>query len=679
MTPSSSTGGYRPEIQGLRAIAALLVASYHIWFGRVSGGVDVFIVISAFLVTTTLLKQVDASQRVQFGTFWGGLVKRLVPASYCVLIAVAFAWILLMPRHEWIDRIGDIAASATYVENWLLAFRSTDYLAQGARRSPLQHYWALSVQGQLYILWPFLVAACVWLASRARARVRTVTTIGFAAVFAVSLAYSIVSTRANQPFAYFNTAARAWEFALGALFALWGSSLQLSRSQRIVAGWVGLLAILSCGVVFQVSRVFPGYIALWPTLSALLILAAGNSGSRFGADRLLSTPLLTWIGNRSYGLYLWHWPVYIIARRLTGQQAFGAVDGLAVIALSIGLAALTTTFIETPSRRGKTRLARPITVGLAWATPLLVLVVSWAAYTARARRVEGRVLDLRDPNYPGAAVMDTKAWYATRPGVALHPGPLAVKADRPSALQPGCLQNLQASEPLRCVFGDTSSPRVIAIVGSSRAAHWLPALERFAADEDWKIVTYTKNRCPFTNDDIAVFAQPYASCEKWNENVMRELLHNRPSVVFTPATRGSGPAERVPPGRVTQWRRLAAAGINVIAIRNSPTFPFDVPECVVANGTESKACVLMRSAALAASSPMSELQGSLPLVHFVDLSDYFCDDTACPPVIGNILVYSDASHMTAHYARTLGPVLERELMKIPSAHAEAVIDIERKP
>src|SRR3954468_10374672 len=246
---------FRPEIEGLRAIAAILVAVFHIWLGRVSGGVDVFFVVSSFLITTGLLGHIDRRQQVDFALFWGRLIKRLVPVAYVVLCTVVVVGIILMPKSRRKDTIEQVAASAVYLENWALAFRSVDYLAQHEAVSPVQHFWALSVQGQFYVLWPLLIAGAALLARRAGIAFRPVLVAALGVIFATSLAFSVYYTAKNQPFAYFHTFARAWEFSMGALLAVAIPYLEPSRPLRVALGWLGVLAIVSCGILLQVSRV----------------------------------------------------------------------------------------------------------------------------------------------------------------------------------------------------------------------------------------------------------------------------------------------------------------------------------------------------------------------------------------------------------------------------------------
>ena len=211
---------FRPEIEGLRAVAALLVMTFHIWLRRVSGGVDVFFVVSGFLITTSLLNQVDRGGAIRFAAFWAGLVKRLVPLAYFVLCAVILASVLLLPRSRWMDTIQEVAASAAYVENWTLAFKSIDYLARTGATSPVQHFWALSTQAQFYLLWPLVFALALVIARRRRLDTRRVLGWVFGVLFVTSLLYSVILTRVDQPFAYFNSLARVWEFCIGAALAL---------------------------------------------------------------------------------------------------------------------------------------------------------------------------------------------------------------------------------------------------------------------------------------------------------------------------------------------------------------------------------------------------------------------------------------------------------------------------
>ena len=658
---------HRPDIEGLRAVAALLVAVYHIWLGRVSGGVDVFFVVSGFLITLTLLRQIETTGRVMFLAFWGRLAKRLLPMSMFVLLLVALASVLWFPRPLWDESIQQTLASILYLQNWQLAFDAVDYLAQGQSASPVQHYWALAVQGQFYLLWPLMAAVALNASRHSGVAFKRNFAYLVTGIFVCSLALSIYGTRDNQTFTYFNTVARLWEFCLGAAVAI-APSVQLRRGVKVALTWIALSGIVACGLVFQVSRVFPGYAALWPTSCALLLMWVGATESRWGADRLLSAKPLVALGGISYALYLWHWPVLIFYRWFTAHDAIGLGEGLAVLGLSIALAALSTKFIgkvidgfnlEFTRRR---RLASFVAAALA---PVLVVTIAWGGYYLDRKRFDARPIPIEHPDYPGAAALEPGFQYRGQPRPPLYPGMFAVQESVAAIYQDGCKKPVPQWQRVNCIYGDRSAARTLAIVGGSHAAQWLPALEPIAVERGWKIVVYSKSNCLFldaaTTDHPDEKLVPDKWCQRWNEETLQILHEDRPEVVFTTATRGSGTQEHVPEGYLRRWRELEEAGIHVVAIRDTPWIKFWVPECLEMKGHDTQECHRLTGEMLAEDSPLSRLPIKPGNVHFLDLSEYFCGPERCPPVIGNIIVYRDDSHITAAYARTLSPILAQRL------------------
>jgi peptidoglycan/LPS O-acetylase OafA/YrhL len=670
---------FRPEIEGLRAIAAILVAIFHIWLGRVSGGVDVFFVVSSFLITTGLLGHVDRWQRVDFALFWGRLIKRLVPVAYVVLCAVVIVGIVMMPKSRWKDTIEQVAASAVYLENWALAWRSVDYLAQHEAVSPVQHFWALSVQGQFYVLWPLLIAGAARLARRAGIGFRPVLVVALGVIFAASLAFSVWFTAKNQPFAYFHTAARAWEFSMGALLAVAIPYLNPPKLLRVALGWLGVVAIISCGILLQVSRVFPGYAALWPTLAAVCIITAGTSGSRFGADRLLASRPLVYLGGISYGIYLWHFPILAFWRQYAQPDDLPSSAGVAILALSIGLAALTTRYIEGRIRepRGQTAArGRPFVFGLACLAPVVVALGIWSAWYMAAKHTKQTIATVKTADHPGALARTSGFQYIGRSDVDVVPGPLQVAEDRESLDQPGCISDPDATEPGLCrIAGNTQTVGrrlTIAVVGGSHSSQWLPALKLIAEPSGWDVYSFTKSNCPFYFGST-VSEKEVGSCQRWNQNVMQAVIELHPDAVFMTSTRYDDDAddEFVPDGYISAWQRLAAAHIRVIALRDNPDFEFDVSACVELHGPNSSLCALPRHKMLEVPSPTELIPNPPATVRFIDLSDYFCDGQTCPPVIGNVLVYRHMNHITATYVRTLAPMLQTELEKALQAELHA--------
>jgi len=674
---SGSEGAFRPEIEGLRAIAAALVAVFHIWLGRVSGGVDVFFVVSGFLITTGLLRQIERNGTPHLARFWGRLVKRLLPAALLVLCAVIIASVLLLPQSRWKETIKEVAASAVYLENWVLAFNSVDYLAQDGPVSPVQHFWALATQGQFYFAWPLLFVAVAYAARRSKLAFRSVAAATLWTIFAISLAFSIWQTTTNQPFAYFNTFARMWEFCIGGLLAVFIPRIQLGKPARVAAGWLGLLAILSCGLVLQVSRVFPGYAALWPTLGGALVIIAGTSGSAFGVDRFLGSRPMVYLGSISYAVYLWHFPILVFHRMYAAPEPVSFVAGLGILVASFVLAILTHRLVEQPVKQSDIGAAVPwraFAFGAACLVPVVIGLAGWSVLYFKERNEEFKIVATGNPNYPGSLALREGFKYAGEKDVPVFPGPHSVLIDREYPKGEGCEQPYSSVQPLDCTIAGAAGMPTLAVVGGSHSAQWLPALQDIAAKAGWRIVTYTKSNCPFYLEGESLRDKEWKDCAEWNVNVLERLLHLQPDAVFTTATRYSEDHEGIPESYVKGWRAITNAGIRVFAVRDNPSFGTDVSACVELHGAASPRCVKSRQAIIDKPSPVELLRDRPENVHFVDFTDYFCTPTLCEPVVGNVMLYRDGNHITATYVRTLADVLHKEIARTQtmppmSAHA----------
>ncbi|WP_199432524.1 acyltransferase family protein [Qaidamihabitans albus] len=658
-TAQPSPRRYRPELQGLRAVAALLVVAYHVWLDRISGGVDVFFLVSGFLITGQLVR-VAARGRIEFRPMWGRIIKRLLPAALTVLLATMAVAVVLLPQHRWFDTIREVVASALFVENWRLAADSVDYFAQHDTASVVQHFWSLSIQGQFYLAWPLLIAAVALLARRAGWDLRSTLGASLAVLLGTSLAYSVWLTAVNQPLAYFTSLTRIWEFALGGLLALVIDAIALPRALRIALGWLGVAGLVLCGLVLQIGTVFPGYAALWPTLSASLVLLAGATGSRIGADRLLSSRPLEYLGNISYALYLWHWPVLIFYLVARDTPKVGWWEGAALIAGATALAALTYHLIETPVRDSRigvaTRWGAYRFAALALA-PVLVFAGGWeyvsqqkASYTASPD----------DPVHPGARAVaaELPVFDAEAPIV---PPFIALRDEFVAFEEKDCTVAERHAELVICTTGTTGPPdRRIVVAGDSHSQQYIGALAPIAEASNWEIISMGRGGCPLsTGSENSPGDQ---SCLDWNEAVAEEIIEMRPDAVLTMATRDvrAGLTEWTPPGYVEQWQRLADADIPVVAVRDNPRYDFEPSACVERHGPGAPECSVPRSDLYAPEPPYAALD-TPPGVSFLDLSDYFCPEDVCRPVIGNVLVYLDDNHVTASYMATLAPALAEHL------------------
>jgi peptidoglycan/LPS O-acetylase OafA/YrhL len=654
---------FRPELQGLRALAAALVVVYHVWLDRISGGVDVFFFVSGFLITGQLFRA-SVRGRIEFRPFWGRMFKRLFPAALTVIVVSMGAALLWLPEHRWIQTAKEVIASALYFENWQLAADSTDYFAQHSSASIMQHFWSLSVQGQFYLVWPLLIAVVMVIVRRLGWSMRKTLFAVLTVVFAVSLAYSVWLTAVNQPFAYFSSLTRVWEFALGGLLALTIDRIVLPRWLAVVCGWLGVIGLASCGLVLQVGTMFPGYVALWPMVSALLVLVAGATGSRVGADRFLSSRPLIYLGNISYSLYLWHWPVLLFYLVVRGQSEVGLLGGAGVIGLSVVLAVLTYHGIENPvrySQIGVTTRWGAYRFAVLVLVPVIAAAVAWQQVTTQRAKFDFRA---DDPAHPGAQVLATgKPVYdpdndVVPPYAALPSQWTEFELDeciRETVGEDGNVRECRMTPP----DGVAPTRRVVA-VGDSHIWQLASALIPIAKEENWELFVFHQSGCPLTANE----AEPISElCVQWNREVLPKIIDLHPDAVLAMATRDVrvGLSEWMPDGYVEQWRRLGEHGIRVVGIRDSPRFDFEPSECVQLHGLDAPECAPRRGDMYHARPPW-ETAGNVPAnTAFVDLSDYFCTPAVCPPVIGNVLVYMDDNHVTRTYMETLAPILKREI------------------
>ncbi|MGB3763912.1 MAG: acyltransferase family protein [Ornithinimicrobium sp.] len=661
---------FRWEIEGLRAVAALLVAAYHVWFGRVSGGVDVFFVIAGFMVTTTLLGHLERTGRIDIGRYLGRLMQRLLPNALLVLAVVSVASWFLIPTTRRDEVFTEIAASALYYENWELARRSVDYLDRDFTNSPVQHFWAMSIQGQFYLIWlaVFLVVLRVGPASGVRRRIGAALTV----LVLMSFVFSIWLTEVNQPAAYFNTGTRVWEFGIGGLLALsapWWPAL--SRRWSWALGWAGLLAIISCGALLSVGTSFPGWIALWPVVGAALILLAGHTDAPWSASGLLSSTPLVRLGAVSYALYLWHWPLLVFTLVVTGQDRLGLLGGLAVIGVSIVLSFVSTHLVERPIRSVSLSGHR------SWSVPvflsLLVAPVAATGYAVASASSEVAPIatNADAKRYPGARAAGPDAFSLGEANTdEPAPGVVAAPDDIPAVYAQGCHQEQSMDVVEVCQYGDPTSDRTMILTGGSHSAHWQPALAVVAERTGWQLKTATKSSCrpathlvlPQSTDpsvvrdaDVLDFVRD--SCRAWNAASADWILEQNPDLVVLTSTVGIADDEAVPTAYVRLWERFEQQGIEVLAIRDTPRPGRNIPDCLAQEGPLTRDCDTVREEVMHPASASSDLDPPPDNVTFADLTDYLCNDEICPPVIGNVVVYSDEDHLTRSYSRTLADAL----------------------
>lgn len=644
---------HRPELEGLRALAVALVVVHHVWFNRVSGGVDVFFLVSGFLLTGQLHRAAGRG-RLEVVDRWSRTAVRLLPTAFTVLLATVLAGLLLLPEGRWAQTAREVAASALFVQNWQLAADAVDYAAQNAMASVVQHFWSLSIQVQFLLLWPLLVGAVVRTCPRDPALLRGRLTLAALAVFAASFAFSVGLVATDQPLAYFHTLARLWEFALGALLALHLDRIELPGRVRILIGWIGVVGLLLCGPVLPVA-LFPGVAALWPTGCAALILLAGSTGARGGADRVLRHRALQHLGGLSFALYLWHWPVLVLHLVVSGQERVGLLDGLGIIGVSLVLAVATHHLVEVPLVRAPLSTRRRFRSSALGLVVVLVAVAGWQGETLRRADVPERL----PQSHPGALALAGGAVEEA----PLLPPPVSVYEDWVRIERWDCAPTSRTATDL-CAqpTGPEPPERRILLVGDSHVQQLAGAFAPLAQRHGWQLLALVRGACPFSTasevdpDDL--------DCLAWLDAATEEIAALRPDAVVTLATRDvrAGLTEQMPPGFVEQWRRLQHLGVPVLAVRDNPRFDSSMPDCVQRQGRGSPVCGVVRDAVYSAQPPWTGAVDVPANVSFLDIADAVCTADHCPAEVGNVLVYLDDNHLTATYAASMAELLEEDVL-----------------
>ncbi|HEX3965738.1 MAG TPA: acyltransferase family protein [Trebonia sp.] len=687
-TSRTSTGArersFRPDIQGLRAIAVSLVVVYHLYPSALPGGfagVDIFFVISGYLITGHLWRGCQKTGRLSLTDFWGRRARRLVPAAALVLAATWGASYLLLPSSQLANTAQQIRASALYFQNWQLASDAVNYLQQGSAASPVQHFWSLSVEEQFYLVWPLLFFAALLIA-RARAgghedSMATRTAVAHRAAFALtatlvvaSLAYSVYDTATSPAQAYFVTTTRMWELGAGGLLALLPAGITERVARHGWLGWAGLAMIAASQFVLNGSTPFPGWIALLPVGGTLALIAGGSSRGRYSPWRLTSARPMTFLGDISYSVYLWHWPIIVFWTAWRGHGP-GLPDGIFIIVVSIALAWLTKVTVE-----DRIRLApffarhkwRSVSTALAAVVPVALVT---GFLVSQPVPWDGKL----GPGYPGAKVLAARLSDVPVKPVLPPPDDVA----EPGYWAEGCLDGEHVAVPKTCTFGDTKHPTLkVVLAGDSMAGNWWAPLDTIATQEHWELITEVHATCPWTATQLydPVNKGAYPTCYQWGVNVLHDLTTTiRPDVVIATGLAGQptlaypvdSPQSRADlgAGMATYWKDLEAHGIPVIGIQETPNMSEDVPACVAKYGASAASCSVPRSAALPANPPTSDaardLDGTVPVI---DMNSLICAPATCSPVVGNVLVYMDGHHLTQSFAATLSPYLKDRLLPV---------------
>jgi peptidoglycan/LPS O-acetylase OafA/YrhL len=660
----------RPEIQALRAVAIMLVLVFHIWPWKLPGGyigVDVFFVISGFLITKRLLFEIEETGAVSVPAFWARRARRLLPASLLVLLASMIAIYVFLPRTHWRQFLSEIEASVFYLENWKLAADGKNYWNRGLAISPIQHYWSLSLEEQLYFIWPALLAVVAAITPRTRKvfRSRALAAV-FSTVTAGSLAYCISAMRSNPDPVFFDTFARAWEFSLGGLLALLGEPPREAAALQAIASWAGLAAIASGAALYSENTAFPGYAALLPVLGASAVIWARAPEHPWAPSKIMKSRVLQFLGDISYPIYLWHWPIVIILPQMIGRW-LGARERLLVFAGTIIAAWLTKIAVEDPVRKAPfLRLRKPrFTFAMAAGGMVIVIAafgcIRWSLENAAllAQYESGRLLS-KNPPCLGAAARDPKTQPCLSPGLdgAVIPNPIA----QHPYVQEHIIEHTGILDIGELGVPAADAASTFAIVGDSHAHRLLVTLESVARAKRWR--GFSIIRYPAVAGKIVFPGSPEEKeCDDWNMALLKWLGHHpEVTTLFTTSKSRVGRETEAMAEFIREWKMMPRSIKHIVVIRDNPlNLSPDCVERALERARNPRAeCFDLRAEALPIDAA-AEAAKQTSMADVIDLTDFYCDARNCYHVIGGVLVYKDSTHLTLMFARTLAPYFLRKL------------------
>ena len=604
------------EIQGLRALAATLVLIFHAKF--VSGGfigVDIFYVISGFLITGLLLKELEAKGKISLKAFYLRRSKRLLPASFLVLFVTAlFAWLVLPPISR--GSIGrDLIATTFYISNYLFAWWQNDYQNLNATPSPFIHYWSLAVEEQFYVFWPLFIIGLAKLKSARK------FLIGFSAVTIVTFALGVWLTIVAPIWAFYSLPTRAWELSIGALIAL----LPALRRQNSLLAILGITALIGSALSFNDSTPFPGVYALLPVLGTAALLSSIGAWPK-PLKWLATNRVSVWLGKISYPLYLWHWPVLVLPIALFARE-LKLWERIVALLITVVLAELTTRFVEEPLRLKKLAPRRVILSTAIAMVCALIVGLGIAQSTTSSILVNGKQVTLASIEL------------------------------RPTPYEDGCHLNYHESISPICEFGKIDSKNTVVLYGDSHAVQWFPALEKLAVEKGFKLITLTKSACPsidVVRESVGAFKM--SNCATWRENAIARIAKAKPDLIILSSFEHFVP--QGDPRKVEQWwaagsnrtyRTLQPLASKIVYLLDTPLPKRNIPDCLAS--TSADKC-------------LADSTLGLPQVaqfEIVDPAKWLCTSN-CPGIVRGNVAYRDASHISVATSLELSDSLWQALV-----------------
>jgi peptidoglycan/LPS O-acetylase OafA/YrhL len=658
---------FRPDVHGLRAVAVLLVVFFHAGGSFARGGfvgVDVFFVISGFVITGVLLRDSASGHRPSIVAFYGRRARRIIPAASVVIISTVVAAYVVLGVLSGNRTALDGRWAAVFLVNVHFAAEGTNYLGSQQIPSPLQNFWSLSVEEQFYLVYPALFLAIVTVRSRIPRRTRLA--VGLGVVVVASFTLSIVQTASDPTVAFFSPWTRACELALGGLMAV-GTPIFLNLHPRTAAvmTWAGLGVILLAGGLYTNQTAYPGWLVSVPVIGAALIIAGGTSVPRAGAERLLGMGALQWLGGRSYSLYLWHWPILIIAAESRNQADLSFPVNLCLLVVALAVSVITYAGIENPIRHARRLRSQR------WTCVVLGLVLTLVTLGTTTVLLDGHAGSPAPPFQGRGIVPGSPAQVADLVAASTRiqripadavPSLLASAHDFGAPHGP-CTPAVSQTTVPGCMFGDLHGRRTMVLYGDSHALMWFRAIDAIAEQAHWRLVLLGKGYCMANQYPPDVQEIPIlGSCARWQTFADRRIRQLRPDLVVVTQEYQNGPG-RVP-YTGEQWQRALEETLSkirgphtkFIVLGNIPDADASPADCLARNPMDVQACSVPNTNKnkiydAAEKAAVNAFDG-----RYISVRKWFCS-RRCSPIIGRYFVYVNGLHVTASYATYLERVL----------------------
>jgi len=656
MNTRGTSFSFRPDIEGLRAIAILLVVAAHAnvpWLAGGFVGVDVFFVLSGYLITRLLVQEMQSTQNFRFASFYARRFLRLLPGLLLMLACTCMLGYLLVAPSEQSEQAMAGASAALWLSNFHFAFSNLGYFDPTAEANLFLHTWSLGVEEQFYVVWPtfLMLALGVWKGAAQAPNTRRLA-LALLLVFCTSFLACVFLTVSHSHFAFYMMPTRAWQFALGALAFLYiddgSQAVPVNAAKPCSAfifwgGWLGLSLIVAAALAFSATTPYPGLAALLPSVGAAILLATGTRLPHVGISRVLSFRPLQMIGRVSYSWYLWHWPVFLLSAMLINVDH--TLNRLALVVLSFILATVSYQLVESPIRRNPALLARP---RLAVLSALVLTVIANALAIC----------------WSNAALDSLKRSEQLR---------FAAAASTTSDIyRMGCDDWYHSSDVRVCAFGSENADHTAVAIGDSVGLQWFPAMAEIFNRPGWRLLVMTKSSCPMVDEPFFYprIGREYTECAKWRQTALAQVTAIKPQVVILGSTftYNFTQAQWIN-GTTRVLQSISDAAGHIYVLRSTPVLPFDGPSCLAPRSwlyevlSSADRCTAPSSNARADAvyGWLQKSAGSFKNVSLIDMTDVVCPERLCRAELDGSIVFRDSQHLSTTFAASLSKVLAKRL------------------